>query len=310
MAAEQQTTDTVLMVRPASFGVNPETAGSNAFQRESALSPTALRDAVLAQFDALAAALDSAGVRVIVVEDSAEPATPDAIFPNNWFSTHADGRVVLYPMEAENRRLERRGDVIDALATEHGFRISDVVDLTGHEAVGRFLEGTGSLVLDRIDGTAYACLSSRTDVGVLGDFAQRLDYEAAVFEAFDVRGRPIYHTNVVMSIGERLAIVATEAIADTGVRDAIVARLRGAGRSVLPLRIEQIDSFAGNMLELRSTNGPLVVMSQRAANALDATQRRRIESHGSVLAVPIDDIEQVGGGSVRCMLAEIHLPLR
>lgn len=297
------------MIRPAGFESNPLTAASNRFQEESTLSPDAQHAAALHEFDALADELRKAGIDVIVIDDTAEPHTPDAIFPNNWISMHIDGRVVLYPMEAENRRTERRGDIIDYLAAEGGRLISEVVDLSVHEADAHYLEGTGSMVLDRANRVAYACISTRTHLDPLGDFAQRMDYDVVAFDAVDSGGVPIYHTNVLMNVGERLAVICDEAIPRADQRDAVLTRLRETGHEVVHLSYAQLDAFAGNMLELRSGNGERVIaMSQQAYDSLDKEQRATLAANGRVLSTAIDTIESSAGGSVRCMLAEVHLP--
>lgn len=306
---EPQLTSTVMMIRPAGFESNPLTAASNRFQEESTLSPDAQHAAALHEFDALADELRKAGIDVIVIDDTAEPHTPDAIFPNNWISMHIDGRVVLYPMEAENRRTERRGDIIDYLAAEGGRLISEVVDLSVHEADAHYLEGTGSMVLDRANRVAYACISTRTHLDPLGDFAQRMDYDVVAFDAVDSGGVPIYHTNVLMNVGERLAVICDEAIPRADQRDAVLTRLRETGHEVVHLSYAQLDAFAGNMLELRSGNGERVIaMSQQAYDSLDKEQRATLAANGRVLSTAIDTIESSAGGSVRCMLAEVHLP--
>jgi hypothetical protein len=257
----------------------------------------------------LAAALTKAGVAVHTFDDTIEPHTPDSIFPNNWVSFHADGSVVLYPMLAENRRLERRLDLLEMLSARHGFHATRVIDLTRHEQAGRYLEGTGSLVLDRIHRIAYACVSPRTDLDVLGDFAQQLDYDIVAFEAHDAGGAAIYHTNVLMSVGERFAAVCADAIREDE-RAAVLDQLRGTGRAVVELSLEQMAAFAGNMLELGSSlTGAVVAMSERARDALTTAQRETLQSSsGPIVAAPIPTIEKLGGGSVRCMLAEVHLP--
>ena len=307
---EPQLTSTVMMIRPAGFESNPLTAASNRFQEESTLSPDAQHAAALHEFDALADELRKAGIDVIVIDDTAEPHTPDAIFPNNWISMHIDGRVVLYPMEAENRRTERRGDIIDYLAAEGGRLISEVVDLSVHEADAHYLEGTGSMVLDRANRVAYACISTRTHLDPLGDFAQRMDYDVVAFDAVDSGGVPIYHTNVLMNVGERLAVICDEAIPRADQRDAVLTRLRETGHEVVHLSYAQLDAFAGNMLELRSGNGERVIaMSQQAYDSLDKEQRATLAANGRVLSTAIDTIESSAGGSVRCMLAEVHLPI-
>ena len=211
-------------------------------------------------------------------------------------------------MEAANRRAERRSDIVEALAAEHGFQVREIVDLTHHERDGRYLEGTGSLVLDRTNRVAYACLSSRTHLDPLGEFAQRMGYEVVAFDAIDRDGVPVYHTNVLMNVGEELAVVCADSIPREDQREAMLGRLRDTGRDVLTLDYAQLDAFAGNMLELRGRRGRLVAMSQRAYDSLDAGQRRRIDSNGATLVADIATIEDHAGGSVRCMLAEVHLP--
>ena len=307
---EPQSARAVLMVRPARFGFNPQTAGTNLFQRDEGSAGDSDRQRrVWSEFDALASALTRAGVQVVVAEDSAVPAKPDAIFPNNWVSFHRDGTVVLYPMMAVNRRLERREELIAQVAREGPFRIAKVVDLSHREADGKFLEGTGSLVLDRGSHIAYACLSARTDLDVLGEFAQLLDYELMTFDAQDA-GAAIYHTNVLMAVGTQFAIVCGASIGNPQHRDAVRSKLAATGHEIVDISIEQMRQFAGNLLELDSPRGKLIAMSSAAWSALDAHQRRRLESHGDIVAADIATIEHFGGGSVRCMLAEIHLPPR
>jgi len=262
-----------------------------------------------AEFDALAAVLRDAGIEVIVVDDNLEPHTPDSVFPNNWVSFHSDGRVVLYPMEAENRRTERRPDIVEQLDSEFGFAVSEVVDLSAHEQSGHFLEGTGSMVLDRANHVAYACLSSRTQLDPLGDFAQRMEYDVVSFDAVDRDGVPIYHTNVVMNVGEELAVICDAAIARPEQRAAVMQRLSDTGHDIISLSYDQLDAFAGNMLELRSKEGArLIAMSQQAHDSLDDEQIERLQQNGRIVTAAINNIEASAGGSVRCMLAEIHLP--
>lgn len=309
MTAESQLASSVLMIRPMRFQSNPQTADSNRFQSEPDASPEEQQRMALRQFEALAAALREAGIEVVVFDDTSEPHTPDSVFPNNWVSFHADGTVVLYPMEAENRRGERRLDIIERLDAMHGFQVREVVDLSHHEADSHFLEGTGSMVLDRVNRVAYACLSSRTHLDVLGDFAQRLDYDVVAFDAVDRDGVPIYHTNVLMNVGEKLAVICDAAIERDDQREAVLERLESTGHEVVSIDFDQLEAFAGNMLELRAADGvPVVAMSQRAWDSLNAMQRATFEANGRVVAVAIDDIEDSAGGSVRCMLAEIHLP--
>jgi len=306
---EQQTTRHVFMVRPRAFGPNEQTAASNAFQRAPDLPLGELRRVAQQEFDAMVEALRGAGVEVIVFDDTGEPVTPDAIFPNNWVSCHADGRVFLYPMEAVDRRAERRLDIVEALSTEHGFHISEIVDLSPLEAGGLFLEGTGSMALDRIGHVAYAALSSRTHMDALAEFSQRADYEITAFEANDSRGRRVYHTNVMMCLGERFAIVCADAIDDAEKRAAVLERLGETGRDVVEISVQQMEQFAGNVLELGDGAGEAVVaMSCTAHDCLTDDQRERIARCGRMLPIDVGTIERVGGGSVRCMLAEIFLP--
>jgi hypothetical protein len=297
------------MIRPVRFESNPMTAESNRFQGKSGKSPDAQNVAAQAEFGQLAAVLRAADIDVIVIDDTPEPHTPDSVFPNNWVSFHGDGRVVLYPMEAENRRTERRSDVVEMLDAEPGYAVSEIVDLSGHEESGHFLEGTGSMVLDRVNRIAYACLSSRTQLDPLGDFAQRMDYEVITFDAVDRDSVPIYHTNVLMNVGEEIAVIGDVAIADEAQRMAVLQSLRDTGHDIVSLSYDQLDAFAGNMLELRARNGSRVLaMSQQAFDSLTASQLERLQENGQVVSAAINTIEASAGGSVRCMLAEIHLP--
>lgn len=305
---ESQIASAVLMIKPVRFESNPHTAASNKFQGKNTSTPEQQQRDAAAEFAGLAEALSNAGVRVIQIADTDEPHTPDAIFPNNWVSFHADGTVVLYPMEAPNRRTERRQDIIDSLVAEYGYQVSNTVDLSSHETDEQYLEGTGSLVLDRVNRIAYACLSSRTHLAALGDFAQRMDYEILAFDAVDSDGAAIYHTNVLMNIGEQLAVICAAAIPRPEQREAVVRSLSDSGHDVVMLTFAQMDAFAGNMLELRSESGERVVaMSQQARAALDASQLAKIIANGVMVSASINNIESSAGGSVRCMLAEIHL---
>ena len=308
---EAQITSAVLMVRPVGFHSNPLTAPSNRFQGKTEQSDAEQQASAALEFDGLVAALRDAGVTVIAIDDTPEPPTPDSVFPNNWVTTHADGTVVLYPMEAANRRTERRLDIVDSLAAEYGFKVARVVDISAHELEGRYLEGTGSLVLDRVNRVAYACLSSRTHLDALGDFAQQLDYDVVAFDAVDRDGVPIYHTNVMMSVGEGLAIVCAEAIPREEQRRAVLESLERSGHDIISLTFDQMDAFAGNMLELKSASGQrLLAMSAQAEASLTEEQRATIDAYAKIVSAPINDIESSAGGSVRCMLAEIHLPLQ
>jgi hypothetical protein len=308
-APESQLASAVLMIRPARFQSNPQTAESNRFQGKTSVTPAEQHAAALAEFEALARQLEGAGIRVVIADDTPEPHTPDAIFPNNWVSFHAEGTAVLYPMEAPNRRTERRRDIIESLADDHGFLVRNVIDLTHHEKDGHFLEGTGSMVLDRSNRIAYACLSSRTHLDPLGEFAQRLDYEVLAFDTVDQHGAAIYHTNVLMNVGEKIAVVCDEAIPREEQRKAVLESLAATGHDVIRLTLAQLNAFAGNMLELRSSGGRRVTaMSDRAHRALTSEQLAKFSRNGAIVRASIDTIECSAGGSVRCMLAEIHLP--
>jgi len=308
---DPQNAATVLMVRPASFAWNPQTAASNTFQEASGASLGSVQQAaVLAEFDALANALQRAGVEVLMAADTPEPLKPDAIFPNNWVSFHRDGTVALYPMLAPNRRHERREEIIEQVVREGSFRVTRTVDLSHREAEQKYLEGTGSLVLDRAHRVAYACTSPRTDLDALGEFAQQLDYELMTFEALDGSGRAVYHTNVLMAIGAAFAVVCGESIAPPEHRKAVFARLRATGHDIVDITMRQMADFAGNVLELAPAQGPLIALSTTALRSFDAAQLRILESLADLRPVPISNIERFGGGGVRCMLAEVHLPKR
>jgi hypothetical protein len=305
---ESQLASAVLMINPVRFESNPSTAASNKFQGRNPDSSNKQQRDAAEEFVGLRVALETSGIEVIQVDDTVEPHTPDAIFPNNWVSFHADGTVVLYPMEAPNRRTERRPDIIETLVEDHEFVVRKIVDLSTHETQAQYLEGTGSLVLDRVNRVAYACLSSRTHLDALGDFAQRMGYEVLTFDAHDRNGAPIYHTNVLMSVGEALAVICAEAIPREDQRDAVLRRLADTGHEVVTIDFDQMDAFAGNMLELRSVDGErILAMSEQAKQSLDVEQMEKLATNAQIVSVPIDRIESSAGGSVRCMLAEIHL---
>jgi hypothetical protein len=309
--SRQQCATAVLMIRPAAFDYNPETALTNKMQRLAETGDS--HAAATAEFDGLARALRSEGVGVCVVADTVEPPKPDAVFPNNWVSFHQDGTVVLYPMQAETRRRERRREIIDAVADELGYNMSRLLDLTPHESQGRFLEGTGSLVLDHSERVAYASLSPRTHADVIAEWAEAMGYEPVIFSAFDRSGVPLYHTNVLMCIGAHFAILGTEAIA-VPERGMLVERLRASGREVVEIGHDEIACFAGNMLELATWDEALgdsrvLVMSEAARQGLKVESFARLSAcTDAVLTVPVPTIETLGGGSVRCMLAEVFLP--
>lgn len=308
---EAQNAAAVLMVRPAHFGFNRETAPSNAFQRPGAAGEAReIERQALAEFDALAARLERAGLKVIVAADSEEPPKPDAVFPNNWVSFHADGTLVLYPLLAANRRAERREELVRQVAAAGPYRIRRIVDLSEREREGKYLEGTGSLVLDRAHRLAYASLSPRTHLDVLADFALELDYELVTFESFDRTGAVVYHTNVLMTVGRAFALLCSASIVDPRHREAVYAKLEGSGHQIIEISLEQMHAFAGNALELLGRSGPVIAISAAAWRSLAPAQRARLERQGEPVLGEIPVIERHGGGSIRCMLAEIHLPLR
>jgi len=302
------------MVRPRAFGYNPETAATNTFQRpQDPANDAGAAAAARAEFERFAQALGSEGISVCAVDDTPHPAKPDAVFPNNWLSFHDDGTLVLYPMHSASRRLERRQEIIDAVVKRLNFKVSHLIDLTHHERQGRFLEGTGSLVLDHVERVAYACTSPRTHPQLVAQWARELEYQAVIFEATDRAGAPLYHTNVLMCIGERAVIIGSGAIAP-GDRDRVLAQLGASGREIIEIGPEHIEAFAGNMLELGTWDEALgdsrvLVMSDTARRALSPELFAQLSGcTDAVLAVPIPTIEKLGGGSVRCMLAEVFRP--
>jgi hypothetical protein len=299
------------MVRPARFGCNPQTAESNAFQaKPEMLAGEDLQGIALREFHGLAEALERAGVEVLIAPDSAQPPKPDAIFPNNWVSFHHDGTVALYPMLAPNRRWERRDEILQQVVRNGAFRVSRTVDLTHRESEDKYLEGTGSVVLDRAHRVAYACSSPRTDLDVLGEFAQQLDYELMTFDAVDAGGYAIYHTNVLMAIGTGFAVVCSESIVNDAHRAAVLSKLGTTGHTIVEITAAQMAQFAGNILELAAPKGRVIALSTTALGCLGAAQRRALEAHATLIPAEIPTIERIGGGGVRCMLAEIHLPKR
>ena len=308
MSRERQTSDTVLLVRPAAFGFHAEAATTNAFANASRGADTQLRAS--AEFDALARRLSDAGVHVLILEDQPRPAKPDALFPNNWVSFHSDGTIVLYPMATAARRLERNAAHLVDLLEAEGFEVERTIDLSSSEEQGRFLEGTGSLILDRPHRRAFANRSPRTHPEAIAEFDTRLGYSTLVFDAFDRSGQPIYHTNVLLSLGTRFAVLCSEIVSDES-RPRLMERLRETERELIEVDYEQMRGFACNILEIRSNSGePIVAMSSTALNSLKPQQRRQLERHATLVDVPIPTIERVGGGSVRCMIADVHLPVR
>jgi hypothetical protein len=300
------------MIRPQSFRKNEETATNNLYQQSlEGVGADELIRRAQEEFDSLSEALGQAGVNVYVFEEQAPYETPDALFPNNWISTHDNGNIGLYPMYAANRRTERREDIIVQLEHEGDFSIQNIIDFTEFEAHDRFLEGTGSMVLDRVHRKAYAAISPRTDETALLHFCEEFDYEPVAFSALQTaQGNrlPIYHTNVMMSIGSGFCAICLDSIDDPEEREAIENELKADGLEVIALTEEQIEQFAGNMLELQGSNGPIIAMSSSAHNALDVAQIDALKQFGTIVHADLTTIETCGGGSARCMIAEIHLP--
>jgi hypothetical protein len=299
------------MIRPVRFGFNEQTAGSNAFQnvKLAAQAKEVAQDDALREFDEMVHQLQALGVDVTVYDDSPDPYTPDSIFPNNWVSFHASGTVVLYPMQAENRRPERRPDIINDLAER--FHVAKIVDLTHYEQEGKFLEGTGSMVLDRMHKVAFACLSPRTHPDVLAEFSRRTGYRTVTFHAADAAGTAVYHTNVVMCIAETFAIVCLASITDPDQRLMVRQELEGLNKRIIDISLDQMACFAGNMLQVLTQKGQkLLLMSTRAFESLTPKQIDLLDDYVTLFHFDLSTIEGHGGGSARCMMAEVHLPLK
>ncbi|SDF65219.1 hypothetical protein SAMN05421827_10198 [Pedobacter terrae] len=293
------------MIRPIDFKFNEQTAANNKFQVASETQDVQAQ--ALKEFDGFVDLLRQNDVDVTVVDDTLQPETPDSIFPNNWVSFHDDGSVYLYPMFSENRRLERRKEILEGLKTR--FELSHISDLSFYEMQYAFLEGTGSMVLDRTNKIAYACLSVRTDEEVLNNFCMLSGYKPVVFQAVDSDNFPIYHTNVMMCIGDRFAVVCLDSISDAEERLQVNISLKGSGKEIIEISLEQMNKFAGNMLQVSNTAGEsLLVMSEQGYLSLNSEQVEALEQYSRIIYAPLYTIEKNGGGSARCMLAEIHLP--
>jgi hypothetical protein len=303
-----QSTSHILLVRPVAAAYNPETAASNTFQRDPGLDAETILLRVQAEFDGFVSALRAEGVDVTVIEDTKQPEKPDAVFPNNWISFHEDGRVILYPMQAHSRRRERRLDVIELL--KKSFSIREVVDLSVYEKEGRYLEGTGSMVLDHVNKIAYAALSPRTHEDLFIRVCDLLKYRPVTFHANDQYGKQIYHTNVMMCVGERFSVACLESIVDFTEKKLVKDSLRDTGHTVIEISFDQMNHFAGNMLVIQSGNGEsLLVCSRQSAESLSKAQKMVLSRHARMLPIGIPTIEAIGGGSARCMVAEVFLPL-
>jgi hypothetical protein len=294
------------MIRPVNFAYNNQTAVNNAFQVASGdndVQPKAIRE-----FDDFVDKLRSKKIDVIVINDTPEPHTPDSIFPNNWISFHSNGDIVLYPMFAENRRLERKPNVITAITSK--FSVRNTIDLSGHEEQGKYLEGTGSIVLDRDKRIAYACKSPRTDEKLFKEFCRIMKYEPVMFHATDENGAAIYHTNVMMCVADKYVVICLDSIADELERETVKHKIITSGKEVIAISLAQMNHFAGNMLQVNDADGEkYLVMSSQAYDSLTREQIDKLESYNEVIHSSLHTIEKNGGGSARCMMAEVHLPL-
>ncbi len=306
-----QITNTILMIRPVKFRMNEQTAVNNYFMEEMDLKDRSINAKAQEEFDAFVAVLRSKGVNVIVVEDLEEPDTPDSVFPNNWVSFHANGIVAVYPMFAENRRMERRQDIFDILE-DHGFVINEIIDYTSAEKEGVFLEGTGSILKDRVHQKAYCALSQRADEDLFIEFCEDFECFPVIFHANQtVNGErlPIYHTNVMMAMAENFVVICLDAIDDKKERKNVVHHLKKDGKEIIEISEEQMHHFAGNMLQVIGKNDQrLMVMSSQAYHSLSPTQIKQIQQHCEIVHSSLDTIETCGGGSARCMMAEVFLP--
>jgi len=302
-----QTTAHLLMIRPVGFTYNAETAVNNAFQ-VAGQSADAQQKA-LEEFDRFVTVLREHGVDVTVVNDTPQPHTPDSIFPNNWISFHDNGTIVLYPMYAVNRRQERKPHVIDAIKEK--FSINHQINLSTYESEEKFMEGTGSMVLDRDKRIAYACLSPRTDKHVFEEFCRQMNFTPVLFHANDATGKAIYHTNVMMCIGDAYVVICLDSITDATERQQVTDAITQSGKTIVDISLDQMNHFAGNMLQVQNDKGEkLLVMSSQAYHSLTPQQVQQLESYNPIVHSDLQTIETNGGGSARCMMAEVFLPVR
>lgn len=302
----KQITENVMLIRPANFGVNTETAKTNLFQKKLfGYSPEQIKKLAIDEFDNAAFILRSKGINVLVFDDTDVPVKPDAVFPNNWVSFHHDGRVILYPMNTNNRMVERRMDIIDSLKEK--FKINAVIDFCTADTIlnKKYLEGTGSVVFDHKNKTAYACLSPRTDRMLFKKLSNMLNYKAVLFIAKDIKGKKIYHTNVMMCIGDEFCVICLESIKDKTERQSVLENLKSSGLEIISITLKQMESFCGNMISLKGKNNILIALSKTAFDNLNSIQKKSLEKYGELVPVPINTIETIGGGSIRCMIAEI-----
>jgi len=301
----------ILMIEPIAFGYNVQTAANNYFQQNDNSAAEEIQQKALQEFTAMVQKLRSKNIDVIVVKDTLQPHTPDSIFPNNWVSFHEDGSVVLYPMFAENRRLERREDILNRFQSV-GYQINEIVDFSNYEKENLFLEGTGSMIFDRENKIAYAAISQRTDEKVFKKFCKKMDFSPVVFSSFQTVGNerlPIYHTNVIMCIGDKYAVICLDTIDNNSEKELVKSMLKKTHKTIVEISEKQMHSFAGNMLQVESTDGKkYLVMSQAAYNSLNSKQIEVLQNFNEIISVEIPTIEKYGGGSARCMMAEVFLP--
>ncbi|QIY91272.1 citrulline utilization hydrolase CtlX [Chryseobacterium gallinarum] len=304
-----QTTDTVLMIEPIAFGYNAETAKNNYFQVEQTGSD--IQSKALAEFNTFVGKLKEKGINVITIKDTLDPHTPDSIFPNNWVSFHKDGKVVLYPMFASNRRVERREDIIESIEKQ-GFEVAEIDDWSFSETQGHFLEGTGSMIFDHDNKIAYGSVSLRLDEKLFREFCTKYGFTPVVFHSYQTVGTerlPIYHTNVMMCVADRFVVICLDCIDDELEREKVVETIKGSGKEIIEISEEQMQQFAGNMLQVQNKEGKkFLVMSQTAYQSLTPEQVAAIEKYCEIIYSDLNTIEVNGGGSARCMLAEVFLP--
>jgi len=304
----QQTTSNILMIRPANFGFNEETADNNSFQtRAKVLSEEEVKIRAQREFDTMVEKLRTKGINVIVIEDTATPIKPDAVFPNNWITFHEDGTILTYPMYSAKRRNERRDDIVEQMMKD--FSVSNTYRLENYEQVNQILEGTGSMILDRVNKIAYACTSPRTNENLLNVFCEKLAYQKAVFQSVDANGEDIYHTNVMMALGENFVVIGLETIKDEEQKNMLLKLFKETNKEIIDITFEQILAFAGNMLQVKNNEGEtFLVMSKQAFESLTDQQIEKIEQFTNIFYSDIEAIETIGGGSARCMIAEVFLP--
>lgn len=303
-----QATNNIMLVRPAKFSFNTQTANSNAFQTKVEDSPEQLNKKASEEFETFASILKSKGINVLIIDDTEFPVKPDAIFPNNWVSFHVDGTVVLYPMNAANRQAERRPDILEKLKEQ--FSINKILDFSYYEKENKFLEGTGSIIFDHDNKIAYACISPRTDKDIFLEVCHQLKYKAICFSSHDEKGMEIYHTNVMMCIAKKYAVICLDSIINKNEREFVTQSLLKTGHKIIDISFSQLKNFAGNMLELKTKDDEsILVMSESAYNSLTPVQTDEIKKYSEIVSLNVNTIEKTGGGSARCMIAEIFLPM-